>query len=373
MADRNPRPRRNLSVDPAKVRALIDRQVGYYEDTAEPAPETHDVNGESRDTEEQGGERPSTRHLRRRAAGLDPLRAEALSMFQPKIPVATAHDVREAVVGQILLVPFTSDKSDRSMCSILYRFADYVYEQKGTFCPDEHLTDRLIQHYIKDREGELKRSSQRTHRSTLLRIREGHPEKPRRPRIERGRPAPPYTKEEWRLLRSRTQTLLDQSAKAQITMVLDLTGEAGLRTQEAIRATGEWIHLIDGATFVRIPDGKGEWRDVPVFGAVAERLGRHRDSKDWLIAPWINSRQNVMTKMRALADGHPGLAGLDPIRARNTWIVNLLTQRIPSNVVWSVAGVKPGAGGHTISDLLTYTPTPEARTILRDLNHARIH
>ncbi|TPG17182.1 hypothetical protein EAH86_10490 [Pedococcus bigeumensis] len=354
----------------------MDRQIGHYEEPDEdsapsapqPAPSTDSLIDGDRS---QPTDNPSTIALRTGAARKDPLRAEALKMFQPKIPLATAREIREAVVGQIMLVPFESVRSDRTMCSVLYRFADYVYSRTATFDPDKHLTESMIGHYLKDRERELKISSQRTHRSTLLRIREGHPDKPRPQRIPRQAPALPYTQEEWNNLRRKVRELLDPDLKGQLTMLLDLTGEAGLRSQEAIRATGQWIVLVDGVTVIRIPDKNGEFRDVPIFGLVGDRLYRFRGSKDYLLAPHLNARANVMTKLRLRAEPHAGLADINPIRARNTWLVHLLTQRVPSNVIWAVAGVQPGAGGHTISDLMTHAPTPDSRTIVRDLNYAR--
>lgn len=302
--------RRKLSVDPSAVRALMDRQIRHYEEDSGP-PELPTVtakptNDEPIDDAQSSpvSEGRATAALRVEAERLDPQRAEALRRVQPKIPLATSRIVRDAVVGQILLVPFKSADSDQTMCSVLYAFADYIYERKGDFCPDQHLTSRLIEHYLADRQRELAPSSLSTHRSTLLRIREGHPDKPRRARIPRKVSAMPYTQDEWLTLRRRVDGLVDQELRTELMKVLDLTGEAGLRTQEAIHATGQWICIVDDVTLLQIPNRHGEFREVPVFGAAGDRLARFRGTSDYLLAPTLSNRDNVMSKVRARAAKH---------------------------------------------------------------------
>lgn len=355
----------------AQVRALMDAAIGYHDGTSpedSTVPSSPDAN--SAETIEDDS-RPDTSRRRVEAAKSDPERTAELNAFRPRIAYEVLREVRETVVGQILLVPYVSLSSDQTMCSILYVFAEHIFRLKGTFNPDLHLSDRHINHYLEDRRTELKDSSKATLRSTLKRIREGTPDKPRQKPIPRTKAQTPYTQDEWSTLRRKVRELLDVGLKEDLTMLLDLTGEAGLRSSEAIRATGAWIASVDGTIVIRVPDSNGEFRDVPVFGIVGERLYQHRDSKQWLLAPTLTSRKNVMTSLKAKAEPHSGLQDVNPVRARNHWLADLVTRRVPSTVVWKVAGVK--SGSHTVGDILRYVQEPDSRETVRQLAYVRNH
>lgn len=364
--------RRNTRATAAQVRALMDAAIGYYDGTSPDDATTHFSPDDTHPAQTvEDDSRPDSQLRRAEAAKSDPERAAELNAFRPKIAYEVLRDIREAVVGQILLVPYVSQSSDQTMCSILYVYAEHIHGLRGSFNPDLHLSDRHINHYLEDRRTELKASSKATLRSTLKRIREGTPDKPRAKPIPRTKAQLPYTQDEWSTLRRKVRELLDKRLQTDLTMLLDLTGEAGLRSSEAVRATGAWIASVDGTTVIRVPDCNGEFRDVPVFGIVGERLYQHRDSKQWLLAPTLTSRKNVMTYLKAKAEPHSGLQDINPVRARNHWLADLVTRRVPSTVVWKVAGVRPGS--HTVGDILRYVQEPDSRDTVRHLAHVRNH
>lgn len=361
--------RRRSGLTPAQVRRLMDGEIGHYEDSAEPEA---DLLLPAPPVPAEKMAPPVTTgggSLRAKSMSAQPERAERLRNFRPKIALSILREIREAVAGQISLVPFVSIRSDNTMCSILYRFAEYVAIQTGHFDPDEHMSDRWIQHYLHDRQSELKTSSQSTIRSALIKIRAGSPDKPRRRKIGRKVAQKPYTVGEWAALRRRVRELLDDTLREDLTMLLDLSGELGLRPTELIYATGQWITSVDGITVVRVPDKNGEYRDVPAFGLVGERLAEYQQSKAWLFAPRLADRRNAVSRIKIRAAAQPGLDDVNPMRARNHWLAELATRRVPSTVVWAVAGLKPGT--HTIGDILPHTQQPDSRDILRHLAYVR--
>lgn len=373
MKDKATGSRRRPGVSSAQVRALMDAAVGHYQDI-EPEQDSNSANhNEAKviapitSTSAPG----KTDHLRREALEVQPERAQVLRARGAKIPVNVLREVREAVVGQIALTDFVSHAADQSNCSILYNYAAYVFTQDGHFDPDEHLTDRWIKHYLHDRRNELTTTSQATIQSALRRIRAGSPDKPGMKKRGRKVAQKPYTQEEWARLRRRVRNLVDERLRTDITMLLDLTGEVGLRSTEVLQATGRWIESVDGVTVIRVPDANGEFRDVPAFGLVAHRLAAHRHSHQYLFAPQVSDRRNAIAKIKQRAKAHAGLQDLNAMRARNHWLAEIVTLPIPSTVVWAVAGLKPGT--HTVGDILLCTRQPSPEDIVRHLSDIRDH
>ncbi|KGN36547.1 hypothetical protein [Knoellia aerolata] len=370
----------------ADARAVLDRAAGHYQDPQPTEPATAATPPTSAETEQdtgcvanQGGsvttddagnaapanvESPAGVEV---AIDLD--REEHLRKYCPQIAVTVRQDVKDAVVALMLAVPYVTRRSDNSLLSHIYHYAAYMHAKEGRFDPNEHLTDRWIAQYFHDRRDEISLKSAATVRSALHRIRAGAGHTAKKRTFGRSKSLRPYSPTEWTNLRSRVTALNDQTLKEDLTLLLDLTGEAGLRSSEAVQAEGFWISEFLGVTLITVPDADGVVREVPVFGDAATRLLALKDTKGYLLTPGISQRTNVITRIRVRADRHPGLQGFRAIRARNTWLSALLTSAIPYSTVCFIAGIHPG--NNTPTDLLGHIKAPAITTAIADVSAAR--
>lgn len=358
-------PVRKRRVAGAEARRVMDLAAGHYED---PEPQPYEpVTEPVQAPEPKSAAEPSPEQ-----AFLAAARWDRLNTFVPRIAAHVRHEVKAAVIGQIALTPYVSDEADDTTCSMVYRFAAYVHGRIDMpFDPAIHMTNRWIDHYIDDRSKELKPGTTSSIRSCLKRVRDAEGSMPMPRKIPRRMRQAPYTQAEWNSWRQRVDNLVDQELRGHLVMLLDLTGEAGLRSNEIKFVTGESLVSVRGITVLRVADLNGEFRDIPLFGAVADRLESHMGKKTYLLNGQSRDRRNVVHRLSERAGQHTGLGGFKAARARHTFIAHLFTQPIPTVVACAVAGINPGS--HTPADIVGQMPTPPTTEIVRRLASVRAH
>lgn len=258
----------------------------------------------------------------------------------------------DVVVGLMVRTPEWSTGSDRVYLRYLFRFADWVQRHEGLFDPSVHMSDQLIHAWVEQTMPGRREASRHTAYMAIRRIRE-MPSGGRRRTVRQVHPAP-YRDAEWRLFEAAAASLAGRPEGDDLRMLLDLTGEAGLRGAEAIKVDGHCINVSGRRVSITVANRDGVARTIPVFGAAADRLRKKAGKNELLLRPHRpGSRHNAISDLiiEAQRTG-PKFGEFKASRARGRWLLNLLESPIPFAVVAVVADI--GVGSHAPTDLLKH-------------------
>jgi hypothetical protein len=316
------------------------------------------------------------RHARKQAPSRTLGRVDApadrltkLKNYAPELSAASVAVVRDSVAALVMGVPYESDKVDRGLMGNGYRLATYCLHSKGSFDPDRDLQEDSLEAFRESALTHVLEGSQATYLSNLRRLRR----KGRRLEgLARPRPLEPHTDTEWRGFTSTLRLLGDWSADAE--MLLTLTGGAGLRAEEVVRASGDWIE-IESATKVNliVPAKDGTFRTVPLIDEPARILAnwvhRHDGVDTLLFRPAFKTRANAISSLKHLLQKQfPEWRAFNAEKARYRWLDQLLTSAVPFQMVCQIAGI--GIDSNLPTDLLANMRPSSTDNIRRALKSA---
>ncbi len=260
----------------------------------------------------------------------------------------------DLVVDLMVRVPEWSTGSDRVYLRYLCRFAGWVQRHAGHFDPSVHMSDELIHTWVEQTMPGRREASKHTAYLAIRRIRDT-PNGGKR-RTVRQVHAAPYKDSEWRLFEAAADSLADSFAGRDLRMLLDLTGEAGLRGDEVIKVDGHCVNVSGRRVSITVANRDGVARTVPVFGTAADRLRARVGKNELLLRPHRpGARHNAISDLILdVKRTGPDISGFKASRARARWLLNLLHRPIPFAAVAVVAGI--GVGSHAPTDLLKHAP-----------------
>jgi len=267
------------------------------------------------------------------------------------LPEADA-GVAEVVVGLMVRAPEWSTGSDRVYVRYLCRFADWVQRHEGHFDPAVHMSDQLIHAWVEQTMPGRREASRHTAYLAIRRIRDT-PSGGRRRTVRQVHPAP-YRDVEWHRFEAAAASLAGCPEGEDLRMLLDLTGEAGLRGAEAIKVDGHCINVSGNRVSITVANRNGVARTIPVFGDAADRLRTKAGKNELLLRPHRpGSRHNAISDLIIEAQrSGPKFGEFKASRARGRWLLNLLEKPVPFAAVAVVADI--GVGSHAPTDVLNH-------------------
>lgn len=289
-------------------------------------------------------------------------REAVLLRFTSRLPRHEVAAVYEVAIETMLNVPQWSESSDRHGLGYLLRFAAWVHRNEGYFDPATQMDDARIETWVAQAYSNVRESTAQTAYDALLRIRDSRQRRGPKRRSSRPFARAPHTATEWAHYQAAAASLRSQPIGQSVQMLLDLTGEIGLRADEVIRADGAWIEIRNGLVSVSACNHLGAVREIHVDGKVAERLAPLAGTADLLVMPnMLKTRHNVIDSTLRQANRHSydSMSGFSATRARHKWLVRLMQQPITFAALATVADINPGS--HLLTDLLSYLPAVDPR------------
>lgn len=309
--------------------------------------------------------------LGRRRLGVPTIeeRYDYLWAYAPHRDALSRVRVRAQVIEAVMRVPYVSAKTDSSMMGRTYAFGMWMDETRGSFDWRRDLTQENIRAFAAATLSEHGPGTVNTYRSTLSRVQRGG--EIITPLGGKTRARSAHTEAEWRNLNA-TAAVAGPYAD-DLRTHLALSGGAGLRYDEIPWAHASWVHQSEDGTFIRVPNKKGEFREVPLLGtyAVTIRDAAARNEGTYLVLPHLRARRNVLAYLKQRVRGmHPVIADYDASRARHYWITRMLAAAVPAVLIAEIADIGPG--GSLLSDLLSDMPRPDLRQAFNDLSAASL-
>ena len=275
-------------------------------------------------------------------------------------PVAFAA-VQNIAIEAMLTVPKFSGNSDRYLLRLLLHFGVWARRNEGFFDPSSQLTEPYIDAFVKQVWVNHSEASISSAYSALRRIRDnlGTGEQAT---IRRGHhlpPKAPHTELEWARYEAAAGHLAGTYYGTSFRMLLDLTGEAGLRASEASLADGTWITKNGANITITAVNTDGVIREIPVIGPAANRLAHHIGKPEYLISPLKlthrhNTISSVVMEINKLHSN--AAAGYLANRARHRWLLHLASTPMRFTDLCAVADMNPG--NRSLIELLTYAVAP---------------
>jgi integrase len=259
-----------------------------------------------------------------------------------------ADGVRMVAAATCDSVPYTVPK----VMLVLSGLATFAERAGLARDPLTWLAPETITRYLVTRPG-LRGSTLQTYRSILLRVREallwletGQQPAPKL-RASRQRPAP-YTPPELArfLMWARGLPPLSTHGGSALAL-LALGAGCGLSRREVLAARGTHVTVLPSETVVVAVPGSDR---LVVCRAMWEQVlaDRARSAGDgYLFLPQRQTpepKNGVTNWVKRIQDGSTGLPELKLARLRSSWIVELLRQRVPEDVVAAAAGMSSTAG-----------------------------
>ncbi|SEB98986.1 hypothetical protein SAMN04489844_1461 [Nocardioides exalbidus] len=264
--------------------------------------------------------------------------------------------VRPQVVEAVMRVPYVSARTDGAMMGRTYMFAMWLDETQGSFDWRRDLTAENINAFAAANLVTHAQGTVNTYRSTLMRVkRGGQIVTPVGKRTEARRA---YTSMEFEVIERTIDVAGSEGEDWKVHLAL--SGGAGLRPEEIPYAHASWVHEGPSGTFIRVPNKKGTYRDVPLLGRFAEtiRNAARRNEGTYLFCPELRGRANALSYMKRKIRGmHPSIVDYDVTRARHYWISRMLDAAVPATLIAEIADIH--AGAHLLADLLSEMPRPD--------------
>ena len=333
---------RRIAVDPAPANLTSTLKAAVPSRAARPP----------RRRAERPGRTSSTAPLTHESHGS---RLRTLVELQPRLDPTTVETVRNAVVTTLIRTAYVNDQVDRTRASILYRYAAHMHTVHGRFDPTTHLLEEhLIDYWVQACTDLAPRSRDKA----LSVLRTIASERPFADGLLMRRPptSAPYSDQQWWAFRAATQRLTDKHWSTEAQMLLDLSGEAGLRGAEISRVRGS--HQIRTAATVAVTvrtDSSPCGRVIPVGGDVAARLNPHVGSTEFLLRPHYRNRKNAVSSLvTRLALRDATFSDFRTAPARHRWIARLLTLPIAHVDVVYLAGLERDS--HSLHDIRSHLP-----------------
>lgn len=293
-------------------------------------------------------------------------RLTRLKNYRPLKSAGSVAVVRDAVAELVLAVPFSSSSSDNTLIGHAYRLAIWCLHAKGSFDPVRDLQEATLEDFRVQALSDLAGPSQATYLSNLRRLRRRGV---KLNGLARTGAKAPHSGHEWAGLKATVRHAGDRAADAE--MLLVLTGGAGLRSEEVIRASGSWIEF-ESATKVNllVPSSDGTFRTVPLVGEPARVLAnwahRHDGSDSLLFRPAFKNRTNAISSLQAqLRSRFPEWSCFNAVRARHMWLTQLFESPMPFHMICQIAGI--GIDSNLPTDLLAHMQSASTNDIRRAL------
>lgn len=309
----------------------------------------------------------STTQGRKKMGAVSPEERYAVAMeFVPHQPTLDRIRVQQEVVEAVMRVPFKSLALDADLLSRHYAFAIWNYKLTGSYDWRSDLTkDRVREFAAATLTGVAQRTVD-TYCSQLMRVMRGDTIPLRSGRKSKAlTPFAPTDFDGMWLSGDKCGQWSDD-----VLTLLALAGGAGLRPSEINYIQASWVNQSRRGLYVRVPDTKGEFRDVPVFGRYADAIVRavaRTGANEYLVMPQLISRRNLVSALKKnVTPLQSSFANYDTIRARNLWITKMLATGVPMVVVARVAGVTGGSS--LLADLAADLPKPELDEIFKYLS-----
>ncbi len=292
-------------------------------------------------------------------------RYDYLWAYAPHRDALSRMRVRSQIVEAVIRVPYVSARTDASMMGRLYAFAMWMDETRGSFDWSRDLTQENINAFAAATLSHHGTGTVNTYRSTLCRVQRGGAIVTPLGGKTKARSA--YTEAEWANF-MRTVEAAGPYAD-DLRVHLALSGGAGLRQDEIPWAHASWVHECVDGVFLRVPNKKGEFREVPLRGKylVAISAAAVRNAGTYLVLPHLRARRNLLAYLKQRVRGmHPAFADYDVSRARHYWITQMLAAAVPAVLIAEIADIGPG--GSLLSDLLSDMPRPDLHETFRALS-----
>ncbi|MFF2923338.1 hypothetical protein ACFVTP_13195 [Streptomyces celluloflavus] len=253
--------------------------------------------------------------------------------------------------------------------STVTRFCDWALEEYLPLDREALFTPDTIERYALTGMEDLQPSSRRTHRSQLSTIGRAitrrAPWPPHKAPLPRNRLATPYTPEQVAgYLQAAGQQSTALRTRAAFGLLAGGLG-AGLMPGEHLTITGRSVTSTDdGTTVLNVTGAKP--RPVPVLAAYAPlmRTLATRHPHEPLIGPTNDASKNRLNHLLAHIEVPARLPQLTASSLRTTWLLTLLTARVPLPELLAAAGL---ASTGTLIDLVPHMPRlpePDARRAL---------
>jgi hypothetical protein len=284
--------------------------------------------------------------------------------FVPHLPVLDVVRLRPQAVEPVMRVPFRSLGLDADLISRMFSFALWHTSRFGSFDWKVDLTEEKIDAHMASVATTLSQRTVNTYRSQLTRVMRG--DKPPRRSGRKTKAVAAYSAQDWERLWENANAAGQWADDA--STLLALAGGAGLRPSEVNYVQGSWVHESDRGMFIRVPDSKGGFRDVPVIGRYVDVIRRAVRCRPhtYLVMPQYGVRRNMTSHLKARVKPlQSNFEQYDGVRARNAWLSRLLTTGVPMVVVAYVAGV--GGGSSLLADLAADLPVPEPEQVFKFL------
>jgi hypothetical protein len=275
--------------------------------------------------------------------------------YVPQQPIIDVVRARKQAVELVMRVPFKSLQTDAALLSRAYALIIWRLNTSGSFEARTDLTEEIIDEFVLATQAGVSQKTLNTYRSQLRRIMRGDAVPMRAGR--KSKALSPYGTPDFERIWF-AASHAGQWTEDAMTHVA-LSGGAGLRPNEINYVRGSQVNTTSAGTYIRVPTGTGEFRDVPVQGRYADVIVRAAQAgpSTFLVMPQLVARRNVLTHLKKQVSAlHSSFIDYDTIRARNLWISRLLAANVPTVVIAEIAGI--GAGSSTLSDLAAYLPKP---------------
>ncbi|MFF2375035.1 hypothetical protein ACFVUW_11695 [Streptomyces xiamenensis] len=256
--------------------------------------------------------------------------------------------------------------------SVVTRISAWALEQGLPLDVEVLFTPERIEHFIAVGLTGLADSSRRTHRSQLAAVGRAvtrrAPWPPAAPPLSRNRLAPPYTETE---VAGFLQIARKQSTPGRTSIAWGLLAAglgAGLYPGEHLTITGSAITSRHQVTVLTVSGRRP--REVPVLAAYAPLLHSlaARFPDEPLIGATSATDKNRLNRLTGRIDVPIWLPPLISPRLRTTWLVTLLSARVPLPEILEAAGL---ASTSSLIDLVPHLtrqpPARAARTIAQAL------
>ncbi len=235
--------------------------------------------------------------------------------------------------------PTTFDNA-RRLLTFVSRFVIWEWMRSGCeLSPERVLRDKLIGKYVAT---ELRHLAPSTRfdvtriLGTLTTKLTGEPT--HRLTLQAGPPKAPYSSAELAELNSWRTGLPTGLSRRNAAVLLSLGAGAGLNPAELIAVERQDItHTAEGDRFVSVRGERA--RSVPVRREWVPVLDLACESRDGLLFHGYEFDEYPPRPITSFITAHPGKVRLTPQRLRSGWIVKLIDEGVPDNLIARLAGI----------------------------------
>lgn len=278
---------------------------------------------------------------------------QAITEYSPKLASATLwSDHGELVLSRVRALRPQGVEAARRLLSAGAGILAFANDNHIPLQPETLFSDEVIERYIAT--GVKGRSGTRATLRSRLRRLQNASVPAQIPEISYRRVKPPYDRNElagmWRMVSAQPSAKRKRRLQALYCLCLG----AGCDSTDLRHVYGTSVRTTGDIVLVDI--GGRRPRTVPVFAGLGETLIElAEETGQGLLIGGNPDHVQVVNALTASATGGDDLARLNPTRLRHSWMVALMSARIPLSQLASLAGI---ATLRVFEDLLPYCHLP---------------